>query len=224
MSTCVRFAREQLFRVQWITSRPGGVHHRRGRSAPRLRADYDSAVVINDLHRMQPPTSRPVGVKTAIFDVCDSVTFDAEIDKAVERHEHIDILINNAASLPTDGQSATGHCEPDGRMEGRIGDLVPPNSTVVPFRRGLGHMIECTSTAPSTARAALRHIHRLAVAPSSTCRRCSAAADGGALHYATARRHHRVHQVSPAEWHRSGYRSTPCAGWIDTPAHWHQFK
>ena len=68
--------------------------------ARRLAAD-GATVVVNDLGAdAAAAVAIEVGGDAAVFDVCDSAAFDAEVDKAAERHGRLDILINNAGIAP----------------------------------------------------------------------------------------------------------------------------
>ena len=100
--------------------------------ARRLAAD-GATVVINDLNpNAAVEIAAELGGDTSIFDVCDSVAFDAELAKVVERHGRLDIVINNAGIAPPTDPDRVQQAilNQMARMEGRIDDLVPPNSTV----------------------------------------------------------------------------------------------
>jgi len=100
--------------------------------ARRLAAD-GATVVINDINADSAASlAIELDGDTAVFDVCDSAAFDAEVDKAVERHGGIDIMINNAGIAPP---SDAGRVEQMitnqmARMEARIDDLIPSDATV----------------------------------------------------------------------------------------------
>ena len=72
-------------------------------------------------------TAVSVGGDAAVFDVCDSTAFDEAVDKAVERHGHLDVMINNAGIAPvlSDERFAAGMANQLLRMEGRIGEMQP---------------------------------------------------------------------------------------------------
>ena len=191
--------------------------------ARRLSRD-GATIIVNDLHpNAAADVAAEVGGDTAIFDVCDSVAFDAEIDKAVERHGRMDILINNAGiAPPTDSDRVQqAIANQTARMEGRLGDLVPPNSTVDLSDEDWDRMIRVHlyGTFYGT-RAALRHmtpVRRGAVVNVSSVLGLRPLA--GALHYATAKAGIIAltksvgQEVAPF-----GVRvNAVCPGWIDTP-------
>ena len=100
--------------------------------ARRLAAD-GATVIVNDLNSEAAASlAIELGGDTAVFDVCDSVAFDTEVDKAVERHGRLDIMVNNAGIAPPP--------KPEGvelmiantmlRMEGRIDEMTPSDATV----------------------------------------------------------------------------------------------
>jgi 3-oxoacyl-[acyl-carrier protein] reductase len=100
--------------------------------ARRLAAD-GATVVVNDLNPdAAGAVAAEVGGDAAVFDVADSAAFDAEVDKAAERHGRLDILINNAGIAPASDpeQTQLAIANQMKRMEGRTGELVPPDSTV----------------------------------------------------------------------------------------------
>ena len=83
--------------VAFITGAGSGL----GAAFARRLARDGATIVINDLSpNAAAEVAAEVGGETAIFDVCDSVAFDAEIDKAVARYGRIDILVNNAGIAP----------------------------------------------------------------------------------------------------------------------------
>ena len=100
--------------------------------ARRLAAD-GATVVVNDLDATAAAgIAIEVNGDTAVFDVCDAAAFDAEVDKAVERHGRIDIMINNAGIAPPSDPARVQQMVANqmARMEGRLADMVPPDSTV----------------------------------------------------------------------------------------------
>jgi 3-oxoacyl-[acyl-carrier protein] reductase len=129
--------------------------------ARRLAAD-GAMVVVNDLNPdAASAVAIEVGGDTAVFDVCDSAAFDAEVDKAAERHGRLDILINNAGIAPSSDPAATELMMANQlkRMEGRIDELEPPDSTVALTDAAWDRMIQVHlyGTFYGT-RAALRHM------------------------------------------------------------------
>ncbi|MGB8859389.1 MAG: SDR family NAD(P)-dependent oxidoreductase [Ilumatobacteraceae bacterium] len=191
--------------------------------ARRLAAD-GATVVINDLNPdAAAEVAAEVGGDTAIFDVCDSGAFTAEIDKAVARHGRIDILVNNAGfAPPTDpARVQQAFANQMARMEGRVDELVPPNSTVDLSDEDWDRMIRVHlyGTFYGT-RAALRH---MTPARSGAIVNISSVLGlrpmAGALHYATAKAGIIAltksvgQEVAPY-----GVRvNAVCPGWIDTP-------
>ncbi len=100
--------------------------------ARRLAAD-GAAVVVNDINASAAAAvAIEVDGDTAVFDVCDATAFDTEVDKAVERHGRLDIMINNAGFVgaPDADQTALFIANSMAKMEGRLDDMVPSNATV----------------------------------------------------------------------------------------------
>ncbi len=206
--------------VAFITGAGSGL----GASFARRLARDGVTVIINDLHpNAAADVAAEVGGDTAIFDVCDSVAFDAEVDKAVERHGRIDILINNAGIAPPTDPDRVQQAIANqmARMEGRIGDLVPPNSTVDLSDEDWDRMIRVHlyGTFYGT-RAALRH---MTPARSGAVVNVSSVLGlrpmAGALHYATAKAGIIAFTKSVGqEVAPFGVRvNAVCPGWIDTP-------
>jgi len=191
--------------------------------ARRLAAD-GATVVVNDLNpNAAADVAAEVGGDTAIFDVCDSVAFTSEIDKATERHGRLDILINNAGiAPPTDADRMQQTIANQiARMEGRIGDLVPPNSTVDLSDADWDRMIRVhLYGAFYGTRAALRH---MTPARSGAIVNVSSVLGlrpmAGALHYAAAKAGIIALTKSVGqEVAAYGVRvNAVCPGWIDTP-------
>ncbi|MBK8333552.1 MAG: SDR family oxidoreductase [Acidimicrobiaceae bacterium] len=206
--------------VAFITGAGSGL----GAAFARRLARDGATIVINDLSpNAAAEVAAEVGGETAIFDVCDSVAFDAEIDKAVARHGRIDILVNNAGiAPPTDSDRVQqAIANQMARMEGRIDDLVPPNSTVELSDEDWDRMIKVHlyGTFYGT-RAALRH---MTPARSGAVVNVSSVLGlrpmAGAMHYATAKAGIIAltksvgQEVAPY-----GIRvNAVCPGWIDTP-------
>ena len=160
---------------------------------------------------------------TAVFDVTDAVAFDTEIDKAVERHGRLDIVINNAGIAPPTDPTRVEQMMLNqmARMEGRIDDLIPPDTTVGLSDADWDRMIRVHlhGTFYGT-RAALRH---MTPARSGAIVNVSSVLGlrpmSGAPHYAAAKAAIIAltksvgQEVAPF-----GIRvNAVCPGWIDTP-------
>jgi 3-oxoacyl-[acyl-carrier protein] reductase len=191
--------------------------------ARRLAAD-GATVVVNDLNaEAAASVAIEVGGDTAVFDVCDSAAFDAEVDKAVERHGRLDIMINNAGIAPPPDPERTERAVANqmARMEGRLDDMVPPDSTVGLSDADWDRMIRVHLYGSFYGtRAALRHMtpaRRGAIVNISSVLGLRPMA--GAVHYATAKAgiialtKSTGQEVAPF-----GIRvNAVCPGWIDTP-------
>lgn len=191
--------------------------------ARRLAAD-GATVVVNDLSAdAAASVAMEVNGDTAVFDVCDSAAFDAEVDKAAERHGRLDIMINNAGIAPPPDPARTQRAIENQmkRMEGRIDDLVPADSTVDMSDADWDRMIKVhLYGAFYGTRAALRH---MTPARSGAIVNISSVLGlrpmAGALHYATAKAGIIAltksvgQEVAPF-----GVRvNAVCPGWVDTP-------
>jgi 3-oxoacyl-[acyl-carrier protein] reductase len=191
--------------------------------ARRLAAD-GATVVVNDLNAdAAAAVAIEIGGDTAVFDVCDSAAFDAEVDKAAERHGRLDIMVNNAGiAPPPDPQRVQVAMENQmKRMEGKVDQLVPPNSTVDMTDADWDRMIRVHLHGTFYGvRAALRHMtpaRRGAIVNISSVLGLRPMA--GAAHYATAKAGIIAltksvgQEVAPF-----GVRvNAVCPGWIDTP-------
>lgn len=206
--------------VAFITGAGSGL----GAAFARRLARDGATIIVNDLSpNAAAEVAAEVGGDTAIFDVCDSVAFDAEVDKAVERHGRLDILINNAGIAPPIDPDLVQQAIANqmARMEGRIGDLVPPNNTVDLSDEDWDRMIRVHlyGTFYGT-RAALRH---MTPARSGSVVNVSSVLGlrpmAGALHYATAKAGIIAFTKSVGqEVAPYGVRvNAVCPGWIDTP-------
>jgi 3-oxoacyl-[acyl-carrier protein] reductase len=191
--------------------------------ARRLAAD-GATVVVNDLDAAAAAAiAIEVDGDTAVFDVCDSVAFDTEIDKAVERHGRLDIMINNAGiAPPSDPQRTQRSIENQlARMEGRLADMVPPDTTLGLSDADWDRMIKVHlyGTFHGT-RAALRH---MTPARSGAIVNISSVLGlrplAGAVHYATAKAGIIAFTKSVGqEVAPYGVRvNAVCPGWVDTP-------
>ena len=206
--------------VAFITGAGSGL----GAAFARRLASDGAIVVVNDLNpNAAADIAAEVGGDTAIFDVCDAVAFDTEIDKVAQRYGRLDILVNNAGiAPPTDADRVQqAIANQMARMEGRIGDLVPPNSTVELSDEAWDRMIRVHlyGTFYGT-RAALRH---MTPARSGAIVNVSSVLGlrpmAGAVHYATAKAGIIAFTKSVGqEVAAYGVRvNAVCPGWIDTP-------
>jgi 3-oxoacyl-[acyl-carrier protein] reductase len=191
--------------------------------ARRLAAD-GATVVVNDVSAdAASAVAIEVGGDTAVFDVCDSAAFDAEIDKATERHGRLDIMINNAGIAPAGDPLKSQRTIENQikRMEGRIDDLVPTDVTLDLSDADWDRMIKVHlyGTFYGT-RAALRH---MTPARSGAIVNIASVLGlrpmAGAIHYATAKAGIIAltksvgQEVAPF-----GVRvNAVCPGWVDTP-------
>lgn len=191
--------------------------------ARRLAVD-GATVVVNDVDPSAAgAVAADVGGDTAVFDVTDADTFDAEIDSAVARHGRLDIVVNNAGIAPRFDPSRMqlGIENQMRRMEGDIDAMVPPNTTIGLTDEEWDRMIRVHlyGTFHGT-RAALRHMtpaRRGSIVNVSSVLGLRPMA--GAVHYATAKAGIIAltksvgQEVAPF-----GVRvNAVCPGWVDTP-------
>jgi 3-oxoacyl-[acyl-carrier protein] reductase len=191
--------------------------------ARRLAAD-GATVVVNDVNAANAAAvAIEIDGDTAVFDVCDSVAFDTEVDKAFERHGRLDILINNAGiAPPTDPKRVEQMVHNQmARMEGRLDDMVPPDSTLGLSDDDWDRMIRIHlhGTFFGT-RAALRHMtpaRRGVIVNVASVLGLRPMA--GAVHYAAAKAGIiAVTKSVGQEVAPYGIRvNAVCPGWIDTP-------
>ena len=195
-----------------------------GAAFARRLADDGVHVVVNDMNEASAgAVASELGGEAAVFDVTDSAAFDAAVDRVVAHHGRLDILINNAGIAPpldTDRVAVSVENQMK-RMEGRVGDLTPPDSTVGLADDEFDRMIKVHLYGVFYGmRAALRH---MTPARSGAIVNVSSVLAlrplAGALHYAAAKAgiialtKSTGQEVAPF-----GVRvNAVCPGWIDTP-------
>lgn len=191
--------------------------------ARRLAAD-GATIVVNDISPdAASAVAADVGGDIAVFDVGDPVAFDEAVDKAAERHGGIDILVNNAGIAPVPDRTRLERTVANAiaRAEGRLGDLVPPDTTLDLTDAEWDRMIKVHlyGTFHGT-RAALRHMtpaRRGSIVNVSSVLGLRPVA--GAVHYATAKAGIIAFTKSVGqEMAPYGVRvNAVCPGWVDTP-------
>jgi len=191
--------------------------------ARRLAAD-GAIVVVNDLDAAAAASvATEVGGTAEVFDVTDSTAFDAAVDRTAARLGRLDILVNNAGIAPPSDPAKVERSIANqmARMEGRITDMVPPDSTLDLSDADWDRMIRVHlyGTFHGT-RAALRH---MTPARSGVVVNIASILGlrpiAGPLHYAAAKAGIIAltksvgQEVAPF-----GIRvNAVCPGWIDTP-------
>ncbi|MDP4649576.1 MAG: SDR family oxidoreductase [Ilumatobacteraceae bacterium] len=195
-----------------------------GAAFSRRFADDGAHVVVNDVNEAAAGSvADEVSGEAAIFDVADSKSFDAAIDRVVAHHGRIDVLINNAGIAPPRNELKTdiNMANQMKRMEGRYDDLEPGNYTVDLSDEQWDRMIKIHlyGTFYGT-RAALRHMtpQRFgSIVNISSIMGLRPAA--GAPHYSAAKAGIIAFTKSTAqEVAPFGVRvNAVCPGWVDTP-------
>jgi 3-oxoacyl-[acyl-carrier protein] reductase len=189
----------------------------------RLAAD-GATVVVNDLDATSAASMAiEVDGDTAVFDVCDSGAFDAEIDKAVERHGRLDIMINNAGIAPPfdEEKFAVSVANQMLRMEGRIAEMQPTGMLTSLSDADWDRMIRVhLYGAFYGTRAAMRHMQAArAGAIVNVSSILGQAPSAGAAHYSAAKAGIIALSKSAAlENAHLGVRvNAVCPGYVDTP-------
>jgi 3-oxoacyl-[acyl-carrier protein] reductase len=145
-------------RVALVTGGGSGL----GAAFSRRLARDGALVIVNDLtDGPARAVADSIGGEHVVFDVADAAAVDRAVDGIVERYGRIDILVNNAGIAPTADEARTHLAMANQlkRMEGRIGDMEPPNATVGLSDDEWGRMfrVHVDGTFHGT-RAALRHM------------------------------------------------------------------
>ena len=195
-----------------------------GAAICRAVARDGAHVVVNDLDAdAAAATAAEVGGEVAAFDVSDAGAFDAAVDQVVARWGRLDMLVNNAgiAPLPDERRTEIAIANQMARLEGRVLDMTPPDTTVdcsdADFDRMLRVHLYGTFHG---VRAALRHMtpaRRGAIVNIASVLGLRPIA--GPFHYAAAKAgiialtRSCGQEVAPF-----GVRiNAVCPGWIDTP-------
>lgn len=195
-----------------------------GAQFSRRLANDGAHVVVNDLDETAAGrVAEEVGGESVVFDVTDSRSFDAAVDRVVAHHGRIDVLVNNAGIAPPPDPRRTEIALTNQalRLEGRVDELVPPDITSSMSDEAWRRMIavHLDGTFYGT-RAALRHM---------TPRRSGSIVNvssimglrpgAGAPHYSAAKAGIIAFTKSVAqEVAPFGVRvNAVCPGWIDTP-------
>ncbi len=189
----------------------------------RLAAD-GARVVVNDIDEAAAgAVATELGGEAAVFDVTDSAAFDAAVDRVVAHYGRLDVLVNNAGIAPPPDPVRTeiSIANQMKRMEGRLDELVPPNSTVELSDADFDRMVKVHLYGTFYGlRAALRH---MTPARSGSIVNISSVLAlrplPGSLHYAAAKAgivaltKSAGQEVAPF-----GVRvNAVCPGWVDTP-------
>lgn len=191
--------------------------------ARRLAADGAHVVVTDINAEGAAAVADEVGGTAIQLDVADSAAFDAAVDATVGRHGRLDILINNAGiAPPTDATKVEQMVlNQIARMEGRIDDLVPSNTTIELSDDDFDRMIKVHLYGTFYGiRAAVRH---MTTARSGSIVNISSVLGlrpmAGPLHYAAAKAGIIALTKSIGqEVAAFGVRiNAVCPGWVDTP-------
>jgi len=98
----------------------------------RLAADGAHVVVGDRDEAAAGRVASEVGGEAAVFDVTDSVAFDAAVDRVAAHHGRLDVLINNAGIAPPRApeRDEKAFANAVKRAEGRIDELEPLDVTL----------------------------------------------------------------------------------------------
>ncbi len=206
--------------VAFITGAGSGL----GAAFARRLASDGARVIVNDIDPdSAAATAIAVNGDSSVFDVCDSVAFDAEVDKAVERHGRLDIMVNNAGIAPTmdDGRFERALTNQLLRVEGKCDQMAPYNYLVELTDADWDRMIRVhLYGAFYGTRAALRHMQparRGAIVNISSI--LGQLPSSGTAHYSAAKAGIIALSKSAAlETAHLGIRiNAVCPGYFDTP-------
>ncbi|CAB4363640.1 MAG: SDR family oxidoreductase [Actinobacteria bacterium] len=191
--------------------------------ARRLAAD-GAHVVVTDINGEGAATvAAEIAGEAITLDVVDSAAFDAAIDATVARHGRLDIVVNNAGIAPPSDATKTQQMIENqiARMEGRMSDLVPSNTTIELSDADWDRMIKVHLYGTFHGiRAALRH---MTPARTGSIVNISSVLGlrpmAGPLHYAAAKAGIIALTKSIGqEVAAFGVRvNAVCPGWVDTP-------